>query len=96
VETRRSDCRGVLLLGAAWDLFWPAVPRSARLPAGMSWGARNGHVALVLGHANVRLFRELAQLLRQQYHLPLLRSYVTATTLPRAASVFQGGHNRDD
>ena len=48
------------------------------------------------GHANVSLFRELAQLLREQYRLPRLRSYVTACHAAWAAAVFQAGHSRGD
>ena len=86
----------VFLLLAAWDLFGPRShdlrdfqpDEVGRLETGM-WRS-------YYAHANVRLFRELAQLLRQQYHLPRLRSYVTAYHAARAATVFQAGHSRGD
>jgi hypothetical protein len=41
-----------------------------------------------------RLFQEMAQLLRTQYHLPLLRSYVVAYQAARGAFVFKRGRVR--
>jgi len=46
------------------------------------------------GHSSVRLFGQLVELLRQQYHLPLWRSCVGAYHAAQAAVVFQRGHNR--
>ena len=48
------------------------------------------------GHHTVRLFRELAELLRTQYHLPFWRSQVGAYRAAKAAVVFQRGHNRGE
>jgi hypothetical protein len=47
-------------------------------------------------HRPVRLFRELAELLRTQYHLPLWQSYMGAYHAAQAAVVFQRGHGRGD
>jgi hypothetical protein len=44
----------------------------------------------------VRLFRELALLLRRQYHLPFLRSYVVGFHGARAAFVFKEGTRRSE
>jgi hypothetical protein len=44
----------------------------------------------------VRLFRQLAELLRTQYRLPLWRSNVVALRAARAAFVFKDGHSRAD
>ena len=41
-----------------------------------------------------RLFLELAELLREQYRLPLLRSNAVAYRAAHAAFVFKDGHNR--
>jgi hypothetical protein len=46
------------------------------------------------GHEKFKLFRELAELLRRQYHLPLWQSYIGAYHAAHAAVVFQAGHNR--
>ncbi len=44
-------------------------------------------------HRPLRLFRELATLLRTEYHLPLWRSYLGAYHAARGAIVFQRGHS---
>jgi hypothetical protein len=44
----------------------------------------------------LRLFNELAVLLRHQYHMPLLRSYVVAFHAAKAAFVFKDGTGRSD
>jgi len=46
------------------------------------------------GHSSVRLFAQLTQLLRQQYHVPFWRSVLGAYHAARAAVVFQRGTNR--
>lgn len=43
-----------------------------------------------------RLFAQLAEMLRSQYHLPFARSNVVAYEAARAAFVFKGGHDRAD
>jgi len=47
-------------------------------------------------HHPVRLFVELTQLLRGQFHLPFWRSCVGAYHAARAAVVFQKGHSHAD
>lgn len=42
------------------------------------------------------LYLQMADLLRRQYHLPWLRSYVVAYDAARAAFVFKRGRDRDD
>src|SRR5262245_32561206 len=44
----------------------------------------------------LKLFNELALLLRQQYDLPLVRSYVVAYHAAKAAFVFKDGAGRAD
>jgi hypothetical protein len=44
----------------------------------------------------LRLFNELAVLLRHQYHMPLLRSYVGAFHAAKAAFIFKDGAKRTD
>ncbi len=46
------------------------------------------------GHTPVRLFGQLVDLLRSQYHVPFWRSCLGAYHAARAAVVFQRGHNR--
>lgn len=47
-------------------------------------------------HQRLRLFGELAELLRTQYHLPFWTSCLGAYHAARAAVVFQAGHGRAD
>lgn len=47
-------------------------------------------------HRPAALFFQLAELMRGQFHFPLLRSYVAAARSARAAFVFKGGRNRSD
>ncbi len=42
------------------------------------------------------LFLQLAELMRRQFHFPVLRSYVAAASAAKAAFVFKGGHDRTD
>lgn len=48
------------------------------------------------GRERFRLFRQLSELLRTQYRLPLLRSNLTAYHAARAAFVFKDGKSRAD
>ncbi len=45
-------------------------------------------------HHSLRLFGELIELLREQYHLPFWRSVTGAYHAAHAAVIFQQGHNR--
>src|SRR5438552_14400258 len=44
----------------------------------------------------LKLFNELAELMRTQYHMPLVRSNAVAYQAAQAAFVFKEGHNRAD
>lgn len=44
----------------------------------------------------LKLFNELAELMRTQYHMPLVRSNAVAYQAAQAAFVFKDGHNRAD
>ncbi len=44
----------------------------------------------------LRLFNEMAVLLRHQYHMPLLRSYVVGFHAAKAAFIFKDGAKRSD
>ena len=46
------------------------------------------------GHQQVRLFLQLGELLRRQYHMPFWRSCLGAYHAAKAAVVFQKGHGR--
>jgi hypothetical protein len=48
------------------------------------------------GKQELKLFNQLAVLLRRQYAMPIARSYVVAFHAARAAFVFKNGKSRDD
>src|SRR5262245_11775817 len=81
---------------SAYDLYWPRQAslrdfdpdEVARLDTAMwrSYYARQ----------RVRMFAQLAELMRSQYRLPFLRSNSVAYQAARAAFVFKDGHSRED
>ncbi|HEX8117913.1 MAG TPA: hypothetical protein VF521_11630 [Pyrinomonadaceae bacterium] len=85
-----------LLLWAAYDLYAPRRTslrefdgdEVARLETAM-WRS-------YYSRRRVKLFGELAELLRTQYRLPLLRSNAVAYRAARAAFVFKDGRSRAD
>ncbi len=86
----------VLLAWAAFDLYAPRrttmrdfdADEVARLETAM-WRS-------YYSRQRVKLFRELAGLLRTQYRLPFLRSNAVAYRATRAAFVFKEGRSRAD
>jgi hypothetical protein len=86
----------VLVAYTAFDLFAPRSSRMrsfdpdevARLETAMwrSYYARQ----------QVRLYNQLAELLRTEYNLPFIRSNTVAYQAARAAFVFKDGRNRQD
>jgi hypothetical protein len=85
-----------VLLYTAYDLYAPRTSdmrnfdpdEVARLETAM-WRS-------YYSRERVKLFFELAELLRTQYHLPFLRSNLLAYHAARAAFVFKDGHERAD
>ncbi|MBI1922849.1 hypothetical protein HYR99_01225 [Candidatus Poribacteria bacterium] len=45
---------------------------------------------------HLRLFLQLAELMRTQYHFPFLKSHVVAYRAAKAAFIFKGGHSHAD
>jgi hypothetical protein len=87
----------VLLIGGVlYDLYFPRTTRMrefdpdevARLETAM-WRS-------YYDRERVRLFNELAELLRTQYHMPLVRSNQVAYYAANAAFVFKQGKERAD
>ena len=85
-----------LLIWAAFDLYAPRrtslrdfdADEVARLETAM-WRS-------YYSRERLKLFGEMAELLRTQYRLPLLRSNAVAYRAARAAFVFKEGHARAD
>ncbi|HTR97598.1 MAG TPA: hypothetical protein VMH61_06820 [Candidatus Acidoferrales bacterium] len=86
----------VVALGVATDLWAPfradlrvfLPERMARLDTDM-WRSYYDHKPGLL-------YLQLAQTLREEFHFPPVRSYLTAARAARAAFVFKGGHGRSD
>jgi hypothetical protein len=87
---------GALLLWAGTDLYGPRRAdirdfdpgEVARLDTAM-WRSYYDRKPL-------EMFFQLAELMRRQFHFPLLRSYVAAASAAKAAFVFKDGHDRGD
>jgi hypothetical protein len=87
----------VLVIGfMAYDLFYPRTTQMrefdpdevARLETAMWRSYYEKH--------RLRLFNELSELLRTQYHMPLVRSNAVAYSAAKAAFVFKDGKQRSD
>jgi hypothetical protein len=86
----------LLLLWIGWDLWGPHhsdlsdfdATEVARLETAMWRSYYERH--------EVRLFMELTELLRTQYHVPLFRSNILAYSAAKAAFIFKDGKQRAD
>ncbi len=84
------------LLGGAVDLFWP-LHRDLRDFDPIALGdLETAMWRSYYDRRPFRLFLELADMLRTQYHFPFLRSYLGAYHATRAAFVFKDGKQRAD
>ncbi len=87
---------GALLLWAGLDLFGPRRADIRRFDPD-----EVAHLETMMWRSYYdrnpgELFFQLAELMRRQFHFPLLRSNETATYAAKAAFVFKDGHNRAD
>lgn len=97
--TKRSFVLGIVvivLLAAAFDLFYPVSTDLRAFEADQV-----AHLDTIMWRSYydrqpVRLFMQLAELLRVQFNLPWLRSYVVAYHAAKAAFVFKDGRSRTD
>jgi hypothetical protein len=86
----------LVICGVLYDLFYPRTIQMrefdpdevARLETAMWRSYYEKHRA--------RLFNEMTELLRSQYHMPLVRSNLVAYYAAHAAFVFKDGHERSD
>jgi len=94
--------RGLLLLSllaVAWVTFDLYGPRSGNLRSFDPDEVARLETAMwrsYYARERVRLFNQLAELLRTQYNLPLIRSNAVAYQAARAAFVFKDGRGRAD
>jgi len=85
-----------LLAWAAFDLYAPRRTSMREFDAGEVARLETAMWRSYYTRERVKLFRELAELLRTQYRLPLLRSNAVAYRAARAAFVFKDGRSRAD
>ena len=84
------------LTWVAWDLFGPRSHSLRNFQPEEVGRLETAMWKSYYAHERLALFGELATLLRHQYGLPVLRSYVVAYHAARAAAVFQGSHSHAD
>lgn len=85
-----------LLAWAAYDLYAPRRTSLREFDADEVARLETAMWRSYYSRRRVKLFGELAELLRTQYRLPLLRSNAVAYRAARAAFVFKDGHSRAD
>jgi hypothetical protein len=81
---------------AAYDLFGPNDADLRKFDADAIGRSEVGMWRAYYGHRRAALFFEMAHLLRTQYRLPFLRSYLDAYYAVHAAYTFQKGAARAD
>ena len=86
----------VLLAWAAFDLYAPRRTSLREFDADEVARLETAMWRSYYSRERVKLFRELAELLRTQYRLPLLRSNAVAYRAAKAAFVFKDGSARAD
>src|SRR5918911_466545 len=86
----------VLLAWAAFDLYAPRRTSMREFDADEVARFETGMWRSYYSRQRVKLFGEMAELLRTQYRLPLLRSNAVAYRAAHAAFVFKDGHSRAD
>lgn len=83
-------------LYTAFDLFWP-VERDLHRFDPVALGTLETRMwQSYYGHEHIALFLQMAEMLRDQYHFPVLRSYLGAFHAASAAFRFKGGSTRSD
>ena len=86
----------VLLAWAAFDLYAPRRTSLREFDADEVARLETAMWRSYYSRQRVKLFREMAELLRTQYRLPLLRSNAVAYRAAKAAFVFKDGHSCAD
>ena len=86
----------VLIAYAVFDLYGPRSTKLRRFDADEVARLETAMWRSYYDRRQVKLFRELSELLRTQYNLPYIRSNAVAYQAARAAFVFKDGHNRDE
>jgi hypothetical protein len=86
----------VFILYAGVDLFWPFNRDLRQFDPTVTATLETQMWRSYYDHESAQLYFELAELLRTQFHFPLLRSYRIAYFAARAAFIFKDGSSRAD
>src|SRR5712691_1500328 len=87
----------VLLIGGVlYDLYDPRTSRMREFDADEGARLETAMWRSYYEKQRLRLFNQLSELLRTQYHMPLIRSNATAYYAANAAFVFKQGKQRSD
>jgi hypothetical protein len=86
----------LILVWAVYDLYAPRSSQMRRFDANEVGRLEAAMWRSYYQKQEVRLFRQMTELLRTQYNLPFIRSNKVAYNAARAAFVFKGGHNRGE
>jgi hypothetical protein len=89
----------VLALSLAWlgyDLYGPRSSKLRNFDPNEIARLETGMWRSYYAKERVKLFTQLAELLRSQYHLPFATSNAVAYQAARAAFIFKEGKNRSD
>lgn len=96
---RRWIVLAILLLILVWtgiDLYGPRQTDIRRFNPDEVARLETAMWRSYYGRRRLLLFRQLAELMRTQYHFPFIRSNVVAYHAAKAAFVFKDGHGRAD
>src|SRR6185436_4770825 len=88
----------LVLLGSfvAYDLYYPRTTNLRQFNSDEVARLETAMWRSYYDKQRLKLFRELAELLRTQYNMPLVRSNLVAYYAANAAVVFQRGKQRSD
>ena len=89
----------ILIAALGWvgfDLFGPRSSSLRQFDPGEVARLETAMWRSYYAKERLKLFNELAELMRTQYHMPLVRSNAVAYQAAQAAFVFKEGHHRAD
>lgn len=86
----------MIAIWAVYDLYAPRTANLRRFDANEVARLETAMWRSYYEKRRISLFNELAELLRTQYNMPLIRSNVVAYRAAKAAVVFQRGKQRSD
>src|SRR5438132_3042632 len=86
----------LVICGVLYDLYYPRTARMREFDPDEVAQLETAMWRSYYDKERVRLFNQLSELLRTQYHMPLIRSNRVAYYAANAAFVFKSGKQRSD